>query len=99
MKKKAEHIDSVIKTLIERLSKDGRPTSEEVGAAWADAAGEKAAHHTKPASLRKKVLVVNVDGSSWLYELTLRKESLLAEMKKRLGGEKVKELQFRIGEL
>ena len=63
------------------------------------AAGEKAVRHAKPVSLRKKRLVVNVDGSSWLYELTLKKESLLTKMKQRLGEERIKELQFRIGEL
>jgi predicted nucleic acid-binding Zn ribbon protein len=96
---KTARIDGVIKSVIEKLEKDPRPTSEDIGAAWKEAAGEKAARHTKPASLRKKNLVINVDGSSWLYELTLRKESLLAAMKKRLGGKKIKELQFRIGEL
>ncbi len=99
MKKKAEHIDGIIKTLIEKLSKDERPTSEEIGAAWTEAAGDKAVRHARPVSLRKKRLIINVDGSSWLYELTLRKESLLVKMKQRLGQEKIKELQFRIGEL
>lgn len=99
MKKRPERIDGVIKSLIEKLGQDGRPTTEEIGAAWKKAAGEAAFNHTKPAAIRKKRLVVNVDGSSWLYELTLRKEGLLAEMKKGLGGDKIKELQFRIGEL
>ena len=99
MKRRTEHINGIIKTLIEKLGKEERPTSEEIGAAWADAAGEKAVRHAKPVSLRKKRLVVNVDGSSWLYELTLKKESLLTKMKQRLGEERIKELQFRIGEL
>ena len=39
MKRRTEHINGIIKTLIEKLGKEERPTSEEIGAAWADAAG------------------------------------------------------------
>ncbi|MEA3305221.1 MAG: DciA family protein [Candidatus Omnitrophota bacterium] len=101
MKRKTERIDSVIKFVIEKLDKTANPASGSVNIekAWEETAGEKAFVHSKPASLRKKKLVINVDGSSWLYELTLRKEELLDGLKKKLGKNKIKELQFRIGEL
>lgn len=99
MKNKPERIDGVIKSIIEGMHKDGRPTSETVEAIWKNIAGDKAACHTKPVHLRKKCLIVNVDGSSWLYELTLKKDSLLSGLKDKLGEDKIKELQFRIGEL
>jgi len=99
MKRKPEHIDGVIKSIIEGMHKDGRPTSETVEAAWKEIVGDKAALHAKPVRLRKKCLIVNVDGSSWLYELTLKKDSLLGGLKDKLGEDKIKELQFRIGEL
>jgi predicted nucleic acid-binding Zn ribbon protein len=99
MRKKPERIDGIIKSIVERLGEEARPTSEGIGAIWKEMAGDKAARHTKPASLRKKRLIINVDGSSWLYELTLKKEFLLGELKKKLGEDTIKELQFRIGEL
>lgn len=101
MKRKAERIDSVIKSVIEKLDKTSNPTSGNVNIekTWKEVAGEKAFVHSRPASLRKKKLVINTDGSSWLYELTLRKKELLTGLKKRLGKDKIKELQFRIGEL
>ena len=99
MTRKTERIDSVIKSIIGKLDKEANPTSEDIEKIWRDIAGGKTSSHAKPVSLRKKRLVINVDGSSWLYELTLRKNELLAKLKKRLGEDKVKELQFRIGEL
>lgn len=99
MKRESERIDSVVRSIIKKLDKQSNPTSEDIAKIWGEIAGKKAASHTKPASLRKKRLVINVDGSSWLYELTLKKRELLAELKKRLGGDKIEELQFRIGEL
>lgn len=94
-----ERIDSVIKSLIEKLDKSSGPTSDSIEKIWKEIAGRKASSHSKPTSLRKKRLIINVDGSSWLYELTLRKNELLAGLKKRLGKDKIEELQFRIGEL
>jgi predicted nucleic acid-binding Zn ribbon protein len=101
LKRKAERIDSIIKSVIEKLDKTSNPTSGNVNIEeiWEKVAGEKAFVHSRPASLRRKRLVVNIDGSSWLYELTLRKKELLSGLKKRLGKDKIKELQFRIGEL
>jgi predicted nucleic acid-binding Zn ribbon protein len=99
MKQKPERINSVVKSIIEKLDKKSNLTSDEIEKIWKETAREKASLHTKPTSFRKKRLVINVDSSSWLYELTLRKNELLASLKKRLGEDKIEELQFRIGEL
>ena len=99
MKRKTERIDGVVKSVMEGLDRHSNPAAEDIEAIWRGVSGKKAASHTKPASLRKKCLVVNVDGSSWLYELTLRKGELLKNLKKKLGNDKIKTLQFRIGEL
>ena len=94
-----EQIASIVKSIIKKLDKQSNPTSEDIEKIWKEIAGKKAASHTKPASLRKKRLMMSVDGSSWLYELTLKKSELLAGLKKRLGEDKIEELQFRIGEV
>ena len=97
--KKAERIETIVKSLMEKLDKRSNPTSDEIEGIWKEIVGKKAFAHTKPALLKKKRLVINVDGSGWLYELTLRKDEFLAALKKRLGKDKINELQFRIGEL
>ena len=86
-----------LKNVLKNLS-GKRPGEEEIGGLWARAAGEKAALHSRPVSFRKSVLVVNVDVSGWLYELTLRKKEILAELAKDLKGKKrVKDIRLRIG--
>ncbi len=99
MKRKAQRIDEVIKSVIEKLEKRPQLTSDAIEKIWKEVAGEKAFSHTKPTSLRKKRLTINVDGSSWLYALTLRKSELLTGLKKKLGKDKISEIQFRIGEI
>ena len=67
---------------------------------WENAAGKKAAKHTKPTFLKSKRLIINVSSSSWLYKLTLEKQNLMKEINKNLKGpKKIKELQFRIGDI
>ncbi len=47
--------------------------------------------------LKKGVLSLNVDSSSWLYSLSLKKEALLAKLGKKSKG--IKDIRFRIGEV
>ena len=77
-----------------------RPDEEEIGEAWRRSAGEAAAAHTRPVSFRKSLLVVHVDGSGWLYELSTRKRELIARLGADLKGKKkVKDIRFRIGDI
>jgi predicted nucleic acid-binding Zn ribbon protein len=99
MDDKASPLENILKDVIKNLSRK-RPGEEEIGDAWAKAAGEAAARHSRPVSFRKSVLVVNVDGSSWLYELTTQKRGILATLERDLKGKKrVKDIRFRIGDI
>lgn len=51
---------------------------------WPALAGEKVAAHTKPAWIKKDVLWVFVEGSTWMQELSFLKPNLLAKVNKRL---------------
>jgi predicted nucleic acid-binding Zn ribbon protein len=97
-KKKVEHLGDVLKNVISDIGKKKR-FSEELEEAWKDAAGKKAAPHTRTVSLRKARLVVNVDGSPWLYELTLKKRELAKKTEEKLKGRNIKEIRFRIGDV
>ena len=94
-----ETLKDLVKGVIKDLTGGGRLTEEEVNTAWSSAVGKRAARHTRPVSLKKSRLVVNVDGSGWLYELTLKKRDILKRLEGRLKDQKVKEIRFRIGEV
>ncbi len=95
--------DGPLKDIVKKViaSLEEREKEElDVSKIWEKAAGKKASKHTKPAFLKSKRLVVNVSDSSWLYKLTLEKDRLIQGFNKNLkGGKKIKELQFRIGEI
>lgn len=92
-------LEGLVRQALARLTKDETLTEEGMRKAWEAAAGAGAAVHSTPVSLRKARLIVNVDGSSWLYELTMRKPEIMRNIGGKIGTRPVKSLQFRIGEI
>lgn len=90
-------INKVITNLSSGSSGEPRLTREAIEKVWKQAVGGPASQRTRPTSLRKGRLVVNVGDSSLLYVLTLRKQEILESLARELN-DKVKDIQFRIGE-
>ena len=100
MDKKDASLEGVLKRIIKKLGPGGNFTEEGVADAWRYAVGDAAAKHAAPASFRNGVLIVNVDSSGWLYDLTIRKGEILEKMCERLkAARKIKQLRFRIGDV
>ena len=92
-------LEGVVRNVISKMAGGDRPTREGITKAWADAVGKNAARHTRPVSLKRSTLTVNVNGSGWLYELTLKKKEILAKLGKTGAGERIQGIRFRIGEI
>lgn len=94
----AESFGDLVGGVIKNLTGKERLGAEEIGSAWEAAAGN-AAKHSRPVSFKRDSLVVNVESSSWLYELTVNKKEIIKILEKNLKGKKVRELRFRIGDI
>lgn len=99
MEKDKNPLEGLVRGIITDLGKKGRLSEEDMLCAWKDAVGEAASKHARPASFKGSSLIVNVDGSSWLYELTTKKKEILKKLEGRLAGNKLKDIRFRIGEI
>ena len=97
--KKAPPIGDLIGSVIKKLGAKTRFTEEEIKSAWEEAVGEAAARHTKPVSLRKAILLINVDNSGWLYELAIKKKKILKKLEESNSNKKIKDVRLRIGEI
>lgn len=95
----ARSIGDIVGRVIKTLGGKGRLTAEEMARTWQDAVGEDAARHSRPVSFRRTSIIVNVDRSSWLYELTTRKREIVEKLKLNLGGRKIRDIRFRIGDV
>ncbi len=92
-------IGNILDKVIKKIEKKGPGKKENVLAAWQKAAGSKAAGHSRPANIRRRVLTVEIDSSTWFYALNLKKRGLLKRLKKELGEETLKEIRFRMGDI
>jgi len=97
--KKPEEIGLIISQLIKKLDTKTHGSIEEVVQAWQNAVETKAISHTKPVAIKKNILTIEVDSSTWLYFLSLKKKNILESMKKILGKGKIEDIRFRIGEI
>ncbi len=92
-------LEDLVKRIIGNFAGGEKLTEEEIRSAWAFVVGEKAAKHSRPRSFAESKLIVHVDDSGWLYELTTQKKYILNNLSSKLKGKKLKEITFRMGDL
>ena len=92
-------LEDLVKSIIGNFAGKEKLTEEEIRSAWGRVVGEAAAKHSRPRSFADSRLIVHVDDSGWLYELTTRKKCILNNLSAELKGKKLKEITFRIGNL
>ena len=96
---KPEDIGGILKQVIKKLDTKTHGAREELTGAWKKSIAQEAVFHTRPVALKKKILTIEVDSSTWLYMLSLKKKGALDNMKKILGSDRIKDIKFRIGEI
>ena len=98
MKKKATPISEVLKSVFTDLENRKLSSQEEIESLWKSLVGDMGFKHSRPSTLKKSVLMVKVDSSIWMQELSMRKRQLLKGLKRDLGKDRISEIQFKIGE-
>lgn len=98
-RKRPEDIKDILNKIIAKIQKHGPGRKEKILNVWQKAVGEKAKAHSRPVTIKRKVLTVEVDSSTWLYTLNLKKKSILDYLKKELGEDKIKDVRFRMGDI
>ncbi len=92
-------LSDLVKKVVKGLKGKGLLTQEEMREAWQEAVGPDAARHSAPVAFKKSSVFVNVDRSSWLYELTTKKKEILKKLEERLKEKKFTDIRFRIGDI
>ncbi len=92
-------LEDLVKSVIGSFAGKERLTEEDIRSAWSLVVGKRAAKHSRPRSFTDSRLIVHVDDSGWLYELTTRKKHILNNLSSELKSKKLKDITFRIGEL
>jgi predicted nucleic acid-binding Zn ribbon protein len=97
-KDRTKPIKDVVSGVIKEWGEERLVKEEALRKAWCKAVGRKTAPHTRIRSFRAGKLIIEIDASGWMYELTLKKQTILKKLRTYLKDSTVEELQFRIGD-
>ena len=93
----ASSVGRILDEVLGRLPLARLDWLDELAKAWPEVAGKAVAAHTRPARLEGPRLVVYVDQHVWMMELQRSgKKPLLANIWKRFGADRVRDLLFRL---
>lgn len=97
--KHAKHIKGIVEGVLGNWKKEKVFKKDIIDREWRNVAGKKAVKHTRVSSLKSGRLIIEVNESGWIYQLTLKKREIIDKLKKALKGEDIDitEVQFRIG--
>lgn len=93
---KVQAIGDVLSPLMAQLAAVKRPTVEEIERVWRRLVGVKAARHSYPTSLRHGELLVAVDTSAWLWNLSFQRARLVEGFRATWGQDLVTTIRLRI---
>ena len=90
-----EAVGPVLGRILKDLRIEERSREGALATAWDAVAGPELASRARPVAFRSGLLTVEVEGASLLQEVRgFRARALLAGLKQRPGGEKVREIRF-----
>ena len=94
----ARPIGDALGKVMKKLGLGERLREEEVLGAWREIVGDFFAKHSSPQRLKEGVLYVHVLQPTVHFELErVWRREILAKLKKRFGGQVVRDMRFRLG--
>ncbi|MFV0415874.1 MAG: DUF721 domain-containing protein [Chthoniobacterales bacterium] len=96
-KERLTSVGDVLEKLVPRLGLGERLDEQQIQNAWRSLVGDFLAEHSRPASLRNKVLVIQVLQPSVHYELDrVWRGKILDRLQERFGRAKIRDIRFRV---
>ncbi len=92
--KKPDIVANILKKTLKKNDLSEKIANYEVFLQWEQIVGPQIAQHTKPKSVAKDKLIIEVAHASWKVELNFLKEKILKQIQQQFPHAKLKELQF-----
>ena len=89
-----QSISGVLPALLRELGLEAGIVGWRAVKEWPDAVGPRIARRAHGVSFQDGTLVVEVEGSAWLHELSMLKGDLVRQLNRRLGSTHVRDLRF-----
>jgi predicted nucleic acid-binding Zn ribbon protein len=89
-------IKDIISSLLKDPSLPFNPADARIWEVWDEAVGPGIAEHARPSWVRKGLLRVEVSDPIWLQEIEFVSDDIRERLNQRLGGKRIKRLEFRL---
>lgn len=91
----ASTIAAIIPSVMKQFGLGDQHWLETIAAEWPRTVGEDVAKHTRIGGIRDKGLIVYVDSTVWLSELSrYGREKMLGNLQKRFGPERIRSVKL-----
>jgi predicted nucleic acid-binding Zn ribbon protein len=95
--KKPQPIHSILQKTIQSLEIDVPLKSYSVLGAWNEIVGEPVAAHSRPRTIRNRILFIDVAHPTWMQQLQFLKPTLLEKINTFLGESLIQDIRFKLG--
>jgi predicted nucleic acid-binding Zn ribbon protein len=92
-------VSEIIPKVIKPMGLQKKSEQVEIMLEWGSIVGEKISAKTKPDGVKRGVLRVLVESSSWMNELQLIKPELMTKIENRFGKNKIRDIRFCLGKI
>ncbi len=92
-----EKIDKIIDSLMGKMSGRRPQQSRDIQQRWQRVLGGRDAQHTQIIGWKDGRLSVAVDSPAWLYQMSLKKQKILEELRQDIPD--IREIYFKIGKV
>jgi len=99
MKKKLDKISTIIDKILKARGLENRLCEYNIRNQWEKAVGTVIAYHARPQTIYGKKLMLIVDSTAWMQQLSLLKPELVENINKHFGREIITDITLRLGEL
>lgn len=98
-KTQPESIKDILKTAVERIVAEKNPLyKEDIKKIWERVVGKEASKHSSPARIRGRVLIINVDSPTWIYQLNIKKTEIEKRLNRLIKQKTPLSIRLRAGE-
>jgi predicted nucleic acid-binding Zn ribbon protein len=99
-RERPRRLEDIVGALINRWDKGKKKKGDLVTAAWIGSVSEKTLGHARPISFTRGVLMIIVENSTWLYQLTMQKREIIKKFNNEYKGrQKLNDIRFRVGKI
>jgi predicted nucleic acid-binding Zn ribbon protein len=90
-------VSGILNQIIRQYGLEGKFREYRLAQQWEEIVGETIAGHSRPEAIRFRKLILRVDSSVWIQQLSFFKKEMIEKANNALGGRVIDEVQLRVG--